>query len=231
MEETYLLMNAGDPLLRKWIKGSAPLLALPPTNSLTGWRDPFLIGRPGDGTHVKWTMMLGSGHAAPIAAGTALIYTSHHPTSGWEYAGELCRGDGSTGSMWECPLLAAIPSRPSLAAWRLGAGLNLTPTDLEWSKTLSLAPTAMAGPEAPTRHAFIICPDNAHHAPLYFMGNYKADKLKLDLATASGPFPLDLGGSTLYAPNLLTNDPLGRVVLWGWCQETGRPPFADLPTA
>ncbi|KAJ9506043.1 hypothetical protein QJQ45_016630, partial [Haematococcus lacustris] len=74
-------------------------------------------------------------------------------------------------------------------------------------------------------------PDNAHHAPLYFMGNYNADKLKLDLATASGPFPLDLGGSTLYAPNLLTNDPLGRVVLWGWCQETGRPPFADLPTA
>ncbi|KAJ9534568.1 hypothetical protein QJQ45_022077 [Haematococcus lacustris] len=99
--------------------------------------------------------------------------------------------------------------------------------------------------------------NNAHHAPLYYMGDYNADELQLDLDTASGkelllatidllpkprhpplwsgahdycdagPFPLDLGGATLYAPNLLTNDPLGRVVLWGWCQEIGRPAFAD----
>ncbi|KAL6756492.1 glycosyl hydrolase [Haematococcus lacustris] len=224
--QAYAVSVPGDPLLRKWVKGTAPLLALPPSGSLTGWRDPFLIGRPDDGIHKKWTMLVGAGHAAPISAGTALVYTSDHPTSGWEYSGELCRGNGSHGSMWECPLLAAIPSRPTLAATHMGAELSLTSKDLEWSKALTLAPPTTET-KTPAKHAFIICPDNAHHAPLYYMGDYNADKLQLDLDTASGPFPLDLGGATLYAPNLLTNDPLGRVVLWGWCQEIGRPAFAD----
>jgi beta-fructofuranosidase len=65
-----------------WKKGDAPLLALPPHAGLTGWRDPFLVGRPGDGLHDKWTMVIGSGHAQPIHAGTALAYVSDSPTSG-----------------------------------------------------------------------------------------------------------------------------------------------------
>ncbi|GFH11273.1 uncharacterized protein HaLaN_06748, partial [Haematococcus lacustris] len=189
-----------DPLLRQWVKGTAPLLALPPSGSLTGWRDPFLIGRPDDGIHKKWTMLVGAGHAAPISAGTALVYTSDHPTSGWEYSGELCRGNGSHGSMWECPLLAAIPSRPTLAATHMGAELSLTSKDLEWSKALTLAPPTTET-KTPAKHAFIICP---------------------------GPFPLDLGGATLYAPNLLTNDPLGRVVLWGRLWQEPLPAMSKL---
>jgi hypothetical protein len=55
------------------------------------------------------------------------------------------------------------------------------------------------------------------------MGQYDAKRTRFEMASASGPHHLDLGGSTLYAPNILTNDPHGRVVLWGWVQETGRP--------
>jgi len=38
----------------------------------------------------------------------------------------------------------------------------------------------------------------------------------------TGPFPADLGDHTFYASNVLTNDPKGRLVLFGWIQETGR---------
>lgn len=42
---------ATDPLLRSWTKGCEPLLPHPPAGNLTGWRDPFLVGRPDDGEH------------------------------------------------------------------------------------------------------------------------------------------------------------------------------------
>jgi hypothetical protein len=38
---------------------------------------------------------------------------SKHLTHGWEYHGPLARGDGSTGTAWECPLLAEL--RPTAA--------------------------------------------------------------------------------------------------------------------
>lgn len=44
---------SGDPLLRTFIKGTAPLIQHPPCGGLTGWRDPFLCGRPGDGEHER----------------------------------------------------------------------------------------------------------------------------------------------------------------------------------
>lgn len=30
----------------------------------------------------------------------------------WTYEHELCTGDGMSGSMWECPLLAKVPPMP-----------------------------------------------------------------------------------------------------------------------
>ncbi len=91
--------------MSSWAKAPAPPLPLPPHRHLTGWRDPFLVGRPGDAHgHGKWTLLLGAGHRAgggeghgddgqepqqqaqhrgAAAVGTALVYTSDEgPTSG-----------------------------------------------------------------------------------------------------------------------------------------------------
>jgi hypothetical protein len=86
---------AGDPLLRTWFKAEQPLVAHPPQGGLTGWRDPFLCGRPDDGEHDKWTMLIGSGHSPDSSthargAGCAMVYQSDSPTSG-----ELVSGWGS----------------------------------------------------------------------------------------------------------------------------------------
>lgn len=86
---THPRSAGSDPLLNSWTKGAEPLLPLPPSGNLTGWRDPFLVGRPGDGIHDKWTMLIGAGyqagtHGAPSehGVGAALVYESDSPTSG-----------------------------------------------------------------------------------------------------------------------------------------------------
>ncbi|KAF5830052.1 glycosyl hydrolase [Dunaliella salina] len=209
--QTYAVSEPGDPLLRRWRKGEKPLLDAPPFKCLTGWRDPFLVGRPGDGLHNKYTMIIGAGFSER-PRGTALVYTSNSPITDWQYQHELCEGDGTTGSIWECPLLAKIPPMPEQG-------------------TEMCSPSCLSEKYGPPREAikeghdwaFIVCPDNAEHAPVYWLGNYDHTVLKFDLQKAFGPYALDLGGNTFYAPNMLTNDPKGRLVMWGWCQETGRP--------
>uniref|UniRef100_A0A7S3QTD5 Glycosyl hydrolase family 32 N-terminal domain-containing protein n=1 Tax=Dunaliella tertiolecta TaxID=3047 RepID=A0A7S3QTD5_DUNTE len=183
-------------------KGEKPLLPLPPQGGLTGWRDPFLVGRPGDGLHDKYTIIIGSGYMdeerKEPSRGAVFVYTSDNPTSGWKYEGELCHGDGSTGAVWECPLLARVDNHPDYK-----------------------------GNAEPNEHILVVCPDNPHNTPVYFLGRYDPKTLKFDMENASGPHPVDLGGgplgSTFYAPNVLNNDPHGRLIMWGWCQETGRP--------
>jgi sucrose-6-phosphate hydrolase SacC (GH32 family) len=83
-----------------------------------------------------------------------------HLITGWEYVGELCRGDGHTGSVWECPTLARIPQRPG------------TPASAAAAIDRALSPeAAAAAPPAPFTHALILCPNNAHHAPVYLVGS------------------------------------------------------------
>jgi hypothetical protein len=82
-----VVRTAGDPLLRTWVKAEQPLIAHPPQGALTGWRDPFLVGRPDDGEHAKWTMLIGSGHSPDATthargAGCAMVYQSDSPTTG-----------------------------------------------------------------------------------------------------------------------------------------------------
>ncbi len=52
----HRLLHAADPKLTYWTKEEVPFLALPPPNmQLTAWRDPFVIGRPGqDGQDCWW---------------------------------------------------------------------------------------------------------------------------------------------------------------------------------
>jgi hypothetical protein len=59
-----------------------------------------------------------------------------------------------------------------------------------------------------------VSPDAASNPVLYWLGSYAAGRF--DLASAAGPFRLDLG-DVLYAPNILA-DGAGRHLLWGWLQ-------------
>lgn len=91
------------------MKQDVPFLALPPPNlPLTGWRDPFVIQRGGNGK--DWIILMGAG--LKDQGGTTLIYRSKGLDSPWEYAGLLCLGDLSQGNMWECPLLWRIAAAP-----------------------------------------------------------------------------------------------------------------------
>jgi beta-fructofuranosidase len=52
-----------------------PWLALPPPDmGLGGWRDPYIICRPGQGGHDQWSLLIGSG--IKDNGGTVLVYTS-----------------------------------------------------------------------------------------------------------------------------------------------------------
>ncbi|KAG2494572.1 hypothetical protein HYH03_007338 [Edaphochlamys debaryana] len=108
--------NPDDPKLTHWVKEEAPFLSLPPPHmDLTAWRDPYVLGRPGDHGQDCWTIMVGAG--VKDRGGTALVYRSKTLRDGdWTYVGELCRGFGDTGIIWECPVMLPLPRLPAPAA-------------------------------------------------------------------------------------------------------------------
>ena len=75
-----------------------PIIAAPPSNSTSGFRDPKVFL---DTTDNIWKMVVGSGDST---SGKVQLYKSTDPNLlTWEYVGVLFEGDGSTGTMWECP--------------------------------------------------------------------------------------------------------------------------------
>jgi hypothetical protein len=64
---------------------------------------------------------------------------------------------------------------------------------------------------------FTVSPDACSNPVLYWLGCYAGGRF--DLASAAGPFRLDLG-DVLYAPNIMA-DGGGRQLLWGWLQVGG----------
>ena len=73
-----------------------PIVAAPPDNTPSGFRDPKVFLDTTDNT---WKMVVGGGDSS---SGKALLYSTSDFIS-WNYIGVLIEGDGSTGGMWECP--------------------------------------------------------------------------------------------------------------------------------
>lgn len=73
-----------------------PVIATPPPDTLSGFRDPKVFMDITDNT---WKMVLGSGDST---SGKVFLYSTSDLVS-WTYVGVLIEGDGSTGTMWECP--------------------------------------------------------------------------------------------------------------------------------
>jgi beta-fructofuranosidase len=71
---------ADDPDLKQWLKLPGSFLQSPsPDLGLTGWRDPFVLQRPGPDSD-WWYVMIGAG--VKDSCGTALVYKSRRLTSG-----------------------------------------------------------------------------------------------------------------------------------------------------
>ncbi|KIM95324.1 glycoside hydrolase family 32 protein [Oidiodendron maius Zn] len=94
-----------------------PIISAPPSGSPSGFRDPKVFWDTTDNT---WKMVVGSGdensgkvqlYVATGALNTELV--------SWEYVGVLYEGDGSTGTMWECPNFFPIDGK-----WALFYGGN-----------------------------------------------------------------------------------------------------------
>ncbi|KAI5455880.1 glycosyl hydrolase [Mariannaea sp. PMI_226] len=75
-----------------------PIIAAPPPGSPSGFRDPKVFVDPADN---RWKMVIGSGDA--VSGKVHLYFASNLSLLSWEYVGVLHEGDGSTGTMWECP--------------------------------------------------------------------------------------------------------------------------------
>lgn len=73
-----------------------PIIAAPAPGSSSGFRDPKVFRDPVDDS---WKMVVGSGDAV---SGKVHLYRSNDLLT-WDYVGVLHEGDGSTGTMWECP--------------------------------------------------------------------------------------------------------------------------------
>ena len=75
-----------------------PIIAGPPAGSPSGFRDPKVFW---DQIGNSWKMVVGSGDAT---SGKVQLFTTSDPDLlQWSYVGVLTEGDGSTGTMWECP--------------------------------------------------------------------------------------------------------------------------------
>lgn len=84
-----LLASGDDANLIQWQKSSKPLVELPPVGlgELAGWRDPFIVSRPGQMGCDEWVMLVGSG--IKEVGGTVLVYKSSSLTKGGAQRGAV----------------------------------------------------------------------------------------------------------------------------------------------
>lgn len=103
MPETQCIATSRD--MARWTKAPEnPVVSGPPPGlKVAGFRDPY-VWREGD----EWFMVVGSGVDA--GRGAILLYRSRDLRR-WEYLHPAATGDGSTGSMWECPNLFRLADR------------------------------------------------------------------------------------------------------------------------
>lgn len=228
--------DPADPELRHWRKAESPVLALPPSSNLTGFRDPFVFQRGGSGR--EWITLVGSGIQGE--GGAVLVYRSSDLTSGWRCDGFLCKGDGTTGAMWECPLLVDLSPRlvrrpPMLStvmrrSESMGSQLFSLSDKHDYHNEFGMKSHGRKRTASMDcldievkKYLLCISPDAPENPVICWLGSYTNGRFDID--DAEGPFRLDLG-DVLYAPNV-TRDNEGRWLLWGWLQEKDPPEYLD----
>lgn len=111
--QSVLIATSTDPELVEWTKDPEnPVVIEPPDFEVDAFRDPY-VWRDGNG----WAMLLGTD--LPDGHGGVLLYRSPDLRD-WRFRGVLLSGADLpagapwTGSVWECPNLAILPSGEAL---------------------------------------------------------------------------------------------------------------------
>ncbi|RKU40990.1 hypothetical protein DL546_002917 [Coniochaeta pulveracea] len=146
-----------------------PIIAAPPPNSTSGFRDPKVFWDPTDST---WKMVVGSGD--PHSGKVQLYQSTSSELTSWEYIGVLHSGDGSTGTMWECPNFFPLDDK-----WALFYGGN----GVGWYEVGSYNGTTFtsehlglldAGPDSYAAQWFV--DDAGRNLAVAWMGNWDTSK-------------------------------------------------------
>ncbi len=115
LRETQCFAGTDDPMLLKWDKAPAPVIAKPPAGmEVMGFRDPS-AWRDGD----WYYMTVGSGvkrkggmvllYRSPAVGKSALLEWEYlHPLAEGEWNGKVSSNAVDTGEMWECPDFFAL---------------------------------------------------------------------------------------------------------------------------
>lgn len=106
--QEHVCLARGDADLQNWQKDPAnPIIASPPAElHIAGFRDPFVWYEDN-----SWWMVIGSGMHEQT--GAVLLYKSADLIH-WEYLHPLLVGDGTSGTMWECPNFFHMGDRAAL---------------------------------------------------------------------------------------------------------------------
>jgi sucrose-6-phosphate hydrolase SacC (GH32 family) len=149
-----------------------PIIAAPPSGSPSGFRDPKVFWDTTDNT---WKMVVGSGDAN---SGKVQLFVATDSLNAelvsWEYVGILYEGDGSTGTMWECPNFFPIDGK-----WALFYGGN----SLGWYEVGTYNGTTFnsekrglldAGPDSYATQWFV--DSTGRNLAITWMGNWATSK-------------------------------------------------------
>lgn len=149
-----------------------PIIPTPPANSPNGFRDPKVFW---DLTDSAWKMVVGSGDSH---SGKVQLYKSTSPTASeltaWEYVGVLHSGDGSTGTMWECPNFFPIDGKWALFYGGNGVGWYEVGTYNGTAFTSEKLGLLDAGPDSYAAQWFV--DDAGRNLAIAWMGNWDTSK-------------------------------------------------------
>jgi beta-fructofuranosidase len=149
-----------------------PVIAAPPPNSPSGFRDPKVFW---DTTDSSWKMVIGSGDDN---SGKVHLYQSTSSTiselTSWKYVGVLHEGDGSTGTMWECPNFFPLDGKWVLFYGGNGLGFYEVGTYNGTIFTSEKRGLLDAGPDSYAMQWFI--DDSGRNLAITWMGNWGTSK-------------------------------------------------------
>jgi sucrose-6-phosphate hydrolase SacC (GH32 family) len=149
-----------------------PIIAAPPPNSPSGFRDPKVFW---DTTDSTWKMVVGSGDNK---SGKVQLFQSTSPANSeltsWEYVGVLYEGDGSTGTMWECPNFFPIDGKWALFYGGKSVGWYEVGTYNGTVFTSEKRGLLDAGPDSYAAQWFV--DDSGRNLAILWMGNWDTSK-------------------------------------------------------
>jgi sucrose-6-phosphate hydrolase SacC (GH32 family) len=149
-----------------------PVIAAPPSGSVSGFRDPKVFWDPTDHT---WKLVIGSGDST---SGKVQLYVSKSSPGAeqlsWKYVGVLFEGNGSTGTIWECPNFFPIGNKWVLFYGGLNVGWYHVGTYNGSTFVSEKAGLADAGPDSYAMQWYV--DKTGRNLAITWLGNWPTSK-------------------------------------------------------